>query len=129
MMVGNRSIFLIDAVGALASTLLLGVVLPSLQDLIGMPVSNLYFLALCAASFMLYSLFCFKFADHRNPRWLKVLMVVNLGYCCLTSALVLYHFAEMTVIGIVYFVIEIVVILALVTYENKVSARGTVPLT
>ena len=44
--VGERGIFLMDAMGALVSVVLLGVVLPLLEPLLGMPVSALSPLAL-----------------------------------------------------------------------------------
>jgi len=118
--VNNKNIFLIDGIGALISSILLGVVLPLLQELVGMPLQTLYLLAGLAVVFMLYSLTCFKFSNPKDHKWLRLIIKANLLYCTLTAFLVFHHYGELSLIGISYFLGEIVVILGLVSLEQRV---------
>lgn len=119
----SRNIFLVDGIGALVSTILLSVVLPFYQDIIGMPITTLYLLAFVAFILMLYSLLCFEFASHNKSIWLRTIINANLLYCTLTMALVYHHFAEVTLIGVAYFVAEITVVLVLVAYEQRICSN------
>ena len=121
----KKNIFLVDGIGALVSTLFLGVLLPALKAWIGMPVQMLYILAGIAALFAVYSLSCFKFVDHSNTRWLKVIMTGNLLYCGLTATIVAQRFSELTLLGKSYFIGEIFVILGVVFVERKVLNNPT----
>lgn len=116
----HRNIFLIDGIGAMMSTVMLGAILPAFQEYIGMPRSTLYLLAVGAAFFALYSLGSFCFADVKQKKWLLLIMIANLSYCVLTAGLVMYYRELMTLFGVVYFTGEIIVIVALVAYERKV---------
>jgi len=120
MNVNESSIFLLDGAGALLSVFLLGVMLPALQHWIGMPSYIFYYLATWAFGCLVYDLACFRFANHRDPKWLRGIMAANVLYCLLTVVLLVIHFKEMTSWGITYFLAEIPVILGLVFFERNI---------
>ena len=124
MALDPRTIFLLDAAGAGLSVLLLGGVLPAIQPWIGMPHDVLAVLALWAVACLTYSLACYRFADPRAPRWLRGIMLANLGYCALTGALVWVHFEALTPLGVAYFIGEMPVLGGLVWYEFSVFRRA-----
>lgn len=116
-----KLIFLIDGFGALLSVFLLGVVLVQLESWIGMPSRTLYILAGIAGFFAVYSFTCFFRIKKRWRSFLKVIVGFNLSYCMLTFLLLFFHQAQLTNLGIVYFVMEILVIAGLAFFEFKVA--------
>ncbi|OGQ45865.1 MAG: hypothetical protein A3I05_08270 [Deltaproteobacteria bacterium RIFCSPLOWO2_02_FULL_44_10] len=116
----RERIFLIDGIGAFVSTFLLGVVLPAIQEWIGMPKQVLYFLALYALACAIFSLTCFWFADHNKPAWLRIILWLNSCYCLLTIFLMILFFNILTPWGWSYFLIELTIILGLVWREKKI---------
>ena len=118
-----RLVFLLDCLGALLSAFLLGVVLTIFEPIFGMPSKVLYGLAALAVLFAVYSFWNYRwFKEHWRP-YLRGIALVNLLYCCLTAALVIYFRQELTQWGRLYFLQEMVVILAVVTLEFKTIAR------
>jgi hypothetical protein len=112
-----RTVFLMDAVGAMVSVLLLGVILPAFETVFGMPYRVLYLLAGFAGVLFLVSTLCYLFAERR---WKPLLVLVasgNLIYCLLTAALLVWFRGDLSTIGLAYFVAEIAVIISLATVE------------
>ena len=121
MPLNKKNIFLLDGLGAILSIFLLAVALPAVQPWIGMPLRVLYLLAIFPTGFAIYSLGCFRWANHQNRRWLLAIIVGNSLYCVLTFTLVILHFAQMTRWGITYFALETVVLVALIMIEWKIA--------
>jgi len=115
---------LLDALGALLSALLLGLVLPSIQEYTGMPVSVLHFLAGTACIFLLYSSTCYYFARERWLPFLQAIILANSVYVIISVGLIFYHFQQLTSWGIAYFVLEIIVLFGVVAYEARVYRSG-----
>ena len=61
--------------------------------------------------------------DHRNPKWLKAIILANFFYCIVTGILVVCYFDELTTWGVAYFAAELVVILGLVAYQRTFFLR------
>lgn len=121
----RRTIFLVDGLGAVVSALSLGVVLPAFQPSIGMPLAVLHFLAALAAGFSVYSLSVFRFADHSKPLWLRIIIAANLSYCALSLTLVVNYFAQLTALGLSYFLLEKVIVLGIVGLEWRILKYDT----
>ncbi|KAA3633635.1 MAG: hypothetical protein DWQ02_12830 [Bacteroidetes bacterium] len=115
-----RKIFQIDGLGAILSAFLLGVILTTFEDFFGMPARVLYILAGIAAGFALYSLTYYFLNIKKWHAALRRIAIANLLYCLLTLTLVIIHFQELTVWGILYFALEILVIITLVYIEFRV---------
>lgn len=114
-----KKMFLIDAIGALISSVLLGFVLPYLNSYIGMPLNILYILAGLALIFFIYSLSCFFLAKENQAYLLKIIAIANILYCLLTISLVGNYISQLLTIGIIYFIIESLIIISLGIFELK----------
>ena len=118
-----KLVFLLDCLGALLSAFLLGVALPSFQPIFGMPRQILYSLAALAGLFAIYSFWNYRWFKENWRPYLRGIAIVNLLYCCLTAALVIYFREELTKLGLLYFLLEMVVIMVVVILEFKTIAR------
>lgn len=118
------TLFLIDGLGALLSAILLGVVLVQFEAIFGMPPNVLYGLAGIAGGFCIYSLSCFLRKPENWRPYLKGIAIANLAYCALTAGLVVYFRQRLTGLGILYFVLEIAVIVGLSVFELKTASNG-----
>ena len=88
-----------------------------------MPAIVLVKLAFVAGFFALYSATCFlKMPENWQP-FLKTIAVVNLAYSCLTIGLVMHFYERLTMIGLVYFVAELVIVITLASIELKVALQ------
>lgn len=115
-----KTIFLIDGLGAMLTAILLAFVLTKFEVYFGMPVNVLHCLAMVACVFMLYSLTCYVFLKSRWRVYLRIIMLANLLYCCLTIILTIYYYNRLTALGITYFLLECIVIISLVWLEKRV---------
>ena len=119
-----RTLFLIDGFGAMVSAFMLGFVLMNNQPLIGMPVEVMQILASIPCLFAMYSFAGRFIIKGRVEPYLKWIAIANLMYCLTTAALILLFFAELTTLGLYYFLIEIVVIVILSRAELIVAIKG-----
>ncbi len=119
-----RKMLLFDGIGAMFSAFMLGVVLVQFNSSFNMPVSVLQLLALVACVFAVYSFGCYLFAKQNDKLYLSVISVANLLYCCLTAWLVFTNSKELSTLGLLYFIGEILVILSLVIVELKVAKQN-----
>lgn len=115
-----KKLFLVDGFGALLTAVLLLTVLSRFEDHFGMPRNVVYFLSAVAFAFAIYSFCCSVFVSRNWSNYLKIISIANITYCCLTFGLILYFFQKLTILGLVYFLLEIVVISCLVVLEFKV---------
>ena len=118
-----KLVFLLDCLGALLSAFLLGVVLTSFEPIFGMPRQVLYGLAALAGLFAVHSFLNYRWFKENWRPYLRGIAIVNLLYCCLTAALVIYFRQELTKWGLLYFLQEMVVIMVVVGLEFKTITR------
>ena len=118
-----KSLFLLDGIGALSSAVLLGVVLVEFETIFGMPKQALYVLALLPCVFLLYDFWCY-FRGARNWNlYIKAIAIANLLYCFLSIDMVAYHFEELATLGLIYFAIELLILLLLIRIELNVALQ------
>ena len=121
----GRKILLVDGIGALVSAFFLGVVLYRLEATFGMPCPALRTLTVPACFFACYSLLSFLFAGENWRSFLRLIIIANVLYACLSVWLVIGHYAELSVLGLAYFCLELLVLAVLVFAEVKVlSEKG-----
>lgn len=118
-----KNLFLLDCLGALLSAFLLGVALPCFQPIFGMPRQVLYGLAALACLFAIYSFWNYRWFKENWRLYLRGIAIVNLLYCGLTAFLTFYFRQELTKWGLLYFLLEMVVIMVVVMLEFKTIAR------
>jgi hypothetical protein len=116
------NLFLIDSLGALLSAGMLGLVLPRFEPAFGMPAPVLYFLASLAGVFCIYSGLCYLGRMENWRFYMKIIAITNLLYCGLTLGLVIGLYQKLTALGILYFVLESIVITVLAVFELKTAA-------
>jgi hypothetical protein len=112
-----KLLFLIDGCGAFLTVFLLGIVLPRLGELIGMPQNILCYLSMIACVFVIYSISCYFFIQKKWRFFLKIIAIANLLYCFLTLGLAIILYPSLTIWDIVYFSGEIAIIGSLVFVE------------
>lgn len=117
-----KKLFLLDSIGALLSALLLGIVLVRFESTFGMPRQALYPLAFIACIFSIYSFICFLSITENGRPYIRVIAIANLIYCCITMVLVCYFYQQLNILGLIYFLLELVVILLLVIIELKTAS-------
>jgi hypothetical protein len=116
-----KTFFIIDGLGALLSAFLLGVVLVQFESIFGMPKETLYILAFLPCLFALYDLVCYLKVKKNELLFLRGIAMANLFYCCLSVGFVLSDYAELTNLGLAYFIVELIVVLILAGIQLKTS--------
>lgn len=105
-----KKLFLVDLIGAMLSAFLLVGVLARHENIFGIPPTSLYLLALFPVLFAIYDLFCLKIRTKKFSQYLKGIAIMNILYCFLSIGFALYHSKEITTLGWLYFVIEILLV-------------------
>jgi hypothetical protein len=117
-----KKVFLLDAAGALLTTLSLSVVLVQLRSYFGMPIDTLYLLSGVAFLFFIYSLSCHFLCKENWRSFLVGIIVLNTLYGTLSIAMLVIHSAILTTADYVYFVIELIAIGFIIFLECKTYA-------
>lgn len=117
-----RRLFLIDGIGAFLTAFFLFVILKTFNEYFGMPKKTLDFLSIIALTFSTYSFCCFFLVKNNWHPFLRAISIANLLYCCLTLGLVIYNYPRLTILGVTYFLIEIVIVCGLIYIEINVLA-------
>ena len=112
-----KEYFLIDGIGAIVTGFMLSVTLVIFETYIGMPRQVLYSLAAVAGLFATYSFLCYFFLKDRFGAFLKIIAVANTIYCVVTLCLVFILNDDLTILGSIYFIGEIVIVMSLVRWE------------
>ncbi|MEM9848273.1 MAG: hypothetical protein AAF847_10315 [Bacteroidota bacterium] len=114
-----KAMLLVDGLGALLTALSIGVVLVQLERYFGMPPNVLYPLAYTAGGFAIYSLSCAFFLTDFQRIHFILIMLANTLYCTATLMLVFYFWQQLTVLGILYFLIEILIVGYVIWLEKR----------
>jgi hypothetical protein len=120
-----KTFFIIDGLGALLSAFLLGIVLVQFESLFGMPKETLYFLAFLPCLFALYDLVCYLKVKKNELLFLRGIAMANLFYCCLSVGFVVHDYAQLTNLGLAYFILELIIVLILGSIQLKTSLKKT----
>jgi hypothetical protein len=113
----SRTVFLLDGLGALLSTVLLVLLLAPFENIFGMSRKIVYQLSIPTLVFTVYS--CgFYFLNMKNWKpYLKLIALANFIYCCVSFGLVIQQYSTLTILGIAYFLGEIGVVLLVIKIE------------
>lgn len=111
-------IFLIDGMGALLSALLLCVV-QYYKNIFGVPDAMFQLLIPFPFLFASYSFTCLLSILSKQKILLTVIIVCNVLYAAYSLLLVYLNADQLSLAGIIYFLSEILVILALVSLELR----------
>lgn len=114
-----KSLFLIDAIGALLTTVCIAFVLKPFEMYIGLPANILNVLAVIAGVFSTYSFCCFFFLRSGWRMFLFSIGAANILYCIFTTILLIIHAETISMIGLSYFLAEMGIITWLAITEFK----------
>lgn len=117
MKLDSRKIFLLDGIGGLITSFMLFFVLRNFEEYFGMPGEVLIWLSALGLAYGIYSLSCYFFVRENLNKFLKLIAVANIIYCLITGVLIFVHYDSVTGLGVMYFVVEIFIILGLVRME------------
>lgn len=115
-------LFLIDSIGAALTAFFLFFVLGHFNEYFGMPTNILTYLSGIAVLFCAYSAACFLLLKGNWAPFLRVISIGNSMYCVLTMALLFIYFRDLTVLGLTYFLMEIVLIFSIVYLEFRIAS-------
>ena len=114
-----KRIFLIDAFGALLTTILLFGILAQLEQYFGMPKNILYLLSGIALCLFIYSISCHLLIKSNWKPFLRILIICNLLYSLVSLVIIIKHSEKLTELGWTYFILELIVIGIIVIVEYK----------
>lgn len=118
----SPKIFLLDASGAFLSIILL-FFLYMFEEYFGMPRKILAAFLGIASALFLYSFIVYRINPLRWTIYLKIIALLNIGYCLFTCYHVFQYFKALTLYGQFYFAGEILVILFLAIYELRTATQ------
>lgn len=118
-----KQLFFVDGLGAGLTAFSLSVLLANFEASFGMPVPVLTVLALIATFYAFYSFGCYFFLRHNWHPYLRAIAVANLLYGVATASLVVRHYEQLTLLGLGYFAIELLVLAILVGLEFWVGTK------
>ncbi|GAB5526986.1 MAG: hypothetical protein Roseis2KO_48580 [Roseivirga sp.] len=114
-----KLMFLVDALGALVSSLSLLLVLIPLESWFGIPANVLYWLGAIAVCLFIYSLSCYKSIKTNWKPYLKAIITLNISYSLLSAGLIIAHSHTVRPLGFAYLMLELAVIAYVISLEYK----------
>lgn len=118
-----KKLFLLDFSGALVTFFSLFVILRSFNSYFGMPETVLLYLSAAAGCLCVYSFVCFLFLQSKWAAFIRAVAIANLLYCLLTTVIVILFYQQLTLLGIIYFIGEIIIVSTLAFVELSVANR------
>jgi hypothetical protein len=76
--------------------------------------------------YCIYSLTCHFTKKSSSPILLKIISIANLLYCVLTITLIVYFFPKLTIFGIFYFIIEMMILVSMALWEWKIASSQAI---
>ena len=113
----HYDVFLLDAIGAFASIFLLFLLIVPNENFFGLSHSIAINLSIPILCLMIFSASCFFLKPTKWKVFMKFVVLGNLAYCLFTTIIILQNFKQLTILGVSYFLIEILVILLIVRIE------------
>lgn len=116
-----KTLFLVDALGAVLTTFSLYFILRPYHLYLGMPEQTLSYLTVLGLFYVAYSMSCYFLIQVQWARYLKILGIFNISYCLLTASLLFLYSMNITPLGYAYFLLEILIILLLAFLEFRIA--------
>lgn len=119
----QKTLFLIDCLGAILTAFFMFVIMRQLNEYFRMPKTVLTYLCVIASFFCIYSMTCFLCLKGRWTIFIRIIGIANLLYCVLTVVLLVKYYPLLTIIGTLYFLIEVIIICGFSYVELKVATE------
>ena len=114
-----KKIFLWDCLGATLAAFFLLLVLSPFESSFGMPRHILYVLSSITGLYALYSGSCYLLFPATWRLYIKIIAVANLLYAGLTIIMVICFYQMITILGLIYFILELIVLAILIIIEKR----------
>ncbi len=114
--ISPRQIFIIDASGALLSAIMLWII-SLLHSFFSVPETLFQQLIYIPLVFACYSFVCAYINPPTWKRWLLIIAASNIVYALYSLALAYKYSNELTTLGVIYFIVEALIIFTLVYLE------------
>jgi hypothetical protein len=112
-----RKVFLLDGFGAVLSAFSLGIILIQFESWFGMPKEKLVYLAAVAVVFSIYSFICYFRFPNNWRLFLAIIATSNFIYSLVTLRLIFLLYQELTLLGLTYFILELIILMVLIWIE------------
>lgn len=120
----GRNIFLVDAIGAVVS--LLSLLIPyTFDELFGMPKSVVSTFISIAIVYSIYSTTVYLTNPSKWKMYLIIIAILNISYCLFTIYHIFNNLITITLLGHLYFAVEILIIFTLSLFELKIGRAKT----
>jgi uncharacterized membrane protein len=119
-----RSIFYLDAIGAMVSAISLLLVIPRFNEFFGIPELVLLGLGIIPCIFLTFDYFVLLVKNGQNSFNLKIIAYANLLYAILSLVLAILHWDQLKPLGWTYLLLEILILILLVRFELKVANQS-----
>ncbi|GAA4769207.1 hypothetical protein GCM10023230_18920 [Flavobacterium hankyongi] len=107
-----KQLILIDILGASVTTVLLFIVVKNFNQFFGVDIYEINTLAIIALSICCFGVVCWFTNKKFSKPLLYTLAIFNLLYCLITI-IILNSSTNLTIYGVLYFTIEVVIIISL----------------
>ncbi|MBA4259980.1 MAG: hypothetical protein C0446_12510 [Chitinophaga sp.] len=118
-----KAIFLFDSIGAFISAICLLIISRYYSDYFGINHSTFQLLAILPIVFCIYSACCFLFVKRSYKPFILIIAIANFLYCLITLVFISYFFTAISILGLSYFILEIIVIAYIVYLEFTVAFK------
>ena len=118
-LLNQRSVFLLDGIGAVLSLLVTGVLLPNFSEALGLSREVLSSLAYLPFLYAIFSFTCFFAIKTIQPWMLRSIIALNAFYCLISIYFILF-FKATTILGQVFLAFEVLIILVVISIEVQV---------
>lgn len=119
-----RSVFLLDAAGALLSLLVLLLVVLPFQSVLGIARDTIHLLATVAGGYFVYSMLGYLFLHKKGLFFLKIIAVLNCLYALFILLLLFFEYSYLTLWGILYMLGDAAIVLTVGVAELLYTKRS-----
>ncbi len=118
-----KQLLIIDAIGAFITLGLVALIAKYFGTFFGIPFDYFAILAVIALLIFIYSSTCFLTVKEITWQLLLSLAIINFIYCFLILTLIIHLKSEIKPLGLLYFLLEILILLLLIGIEYLVSMK------
>lgn len=120
-----KTIFLFDSIGAFISAFCLLIISRFYSNYFGINPSTLQLLIILPIVFCIYSACCYLLIKRSYKPFILIIAIANFLYCLITLVLMFTLYSELTILGLSYFVVELMIIGIIIYLEFDISTKFT----
>ena len=120
-----KAIFIFDSIGAFLSAFCLMIISRFYSNYFGINPSTLQLLTILPILFCIYSACCYLLIKRSYKPFILIIAMANLLYCLITLILMGTQLAEITFLGLSYFVLELMIIGIIIYIEFYTFSKFT----